>query len=441
MSVTVIAFLLIFFGGCTAALFIDTSYGILLYIFEYFLHPPGRWWSQNLPNLRYAFSIGIIIVISFLIQRKRYLGNRIFDVPQSKWLILFGIIIVLTWPIAVDQKEHEDFMVLFIKYILLFILIIKTIDTPQKFEKLIGVFLLGQFYLGWIVHDIGRTVEGRVEEMGTADARDANGLAAVMVVAVPYLIHYLIRGKKWQKLCSLPVIAFVLNALILINSRGAFLGILVSMSYYLLLVLKAPSYPKFNKAQVLVGITVGFLLFMYLADSIFWERMSTIIEQSEVTNRYTGRERIDFWFKTFDMLKDHPFGVGAMGYEKLSPQYLPPESLSSKTHTRAVHSIYFETMASYGYHGFLVFIVFLMSNFRYIWKLKRSLIQSNLYEPYHMVIAIEAAFVGHLISSVFVNRLYSEVLYWSSAFIASYGNIYFKRLNRSKYDETGSQQL
>lgn len=426
---TALVFIVIFITGCLAALFIDAYLGICLYVFEYFLHPPGRWWGENLPDLRYAFSIGVIIIISFVIRRHRYSANKIFDVPQTKWLLLFGIIIVLTMNIAVDQIEHMYFMTIFIKYLVLYILMIKIIDTPDKFQKLIGAFLLGQFYLGWIIYEVGRTAGGRVEGMGTADAKNANGLSAVLVVAVPFLIHYLITGKKWQKICTFIGVIFILNALILINSRGAFLAVLVSMTYYTLLSIKAPSFPKFNKLRLFGGIIAGVMFFLYLADPIFWDRMSTITSPPEDAEVYSGRERLNYWFTTFDMLADYPYGLGAMGYEKVSPEYLPPEVLSSLTQTRAVHSTYFQVLAEYGYHGLFVFIAFLLSNFRHIWRVKKTLIKKQYYEPYYLAIAIEAGFIAHLIAAIFINRLYSEVLYWSSAFIAIYGNIYLNRLN------------
>lgn len=430
--ITAIIFIIIFIVGCFAALFIDAYYGICLYLFEYFLNPPGRWWGSHLPHLRYAFTIGMTILISFVIRRHKYSENKVFDAPQTKWLLLFGVIIVLTMNIAVDQIEHMNFMTIFIKYIVLYILMIKIIDTPDKFQKMIGAFLLGQFYLGWIIYEAGRTSGGRVENMGTADAKNANGLAAVLVVAVPFLIHYLIIGKKWQKICTFFGVVFVLNALILINSRGAFLAVLMSMGYYVLLAIKSPSFPKFNKLRLLAGIAAGVLFFLFLADTVFWERMATITNTPENVEVYSGRERIDYWFKTFDMLEDHPWGLGAMGYEKVSPQYIDAEMLSRITQTRAVHSTYFQALSEYGYHGFIVFIAFILSNLRYIWRVKKKLIQEKYYEPYYMAIAIEAAFIAHLIAAIFINRLYSEVLYWSSAFIAIYGNIYLKKSEPSE---------
>lgn len=431
---TALVFIAIFIAGCLAALFIDAYFGICLYIFEYFLHPPGRWWGENLPDLRYAFLIGMTILISFVIRRHRYSENKIFDVPQTKWLLLFGIIVVLTMSSAVNKIEHMYYMTIFIKYIVLYILMIKIIDTPDKFQKMIGAFLLGQFYLGWIIYEVGRTAGGRVEGMGTADAKNANGLAAVLVVAVPFLIHYLIVGKKWQKVCTFIGTVFVFNALILVNSRGAFVAVLVSMTYYALVSIKAASFPKFNKLKLFGGIAAGVIFFMYLADPIFWERMSTITKPPEDVEVYSGRERLDYWLKTFDMLKNHPLGLGAMGYEKVSPEYFPPDVLSPYTNTRAVHSTYFQVLSEYGYHGFAVFIAFILSNLRYMRRVKKTLIQNKYYEPYYIAIAIETAFIAHLIAAIFINRLYSEVLYWSSAFIAIYGNIYLKKIKSSEND-------
>ena len=59
-----------------------------------------------------------------------------------------------------------------------------------------GAFLIGQFYLGWVAYEVGRSATGRLENLGGADSRDANGTAAVMIVAIPLLINYLIVGKK-----------------------------------------------------------------------------------------------------------------------------------------------------------------------------------------------------------------------------------------------------
>jgi O-antigen ligase len=432
IPISSLLFIVIFIVGCAATLLSDAVYGVYLYVFEYFLNPPGRWWGNYLPQIRYAFIIGVITIIAYLIRSRKYSANRIFDAPQTKWLMLFVIVMVCTLPIAVNTYDHKRFMIIFIKYFLLYLIILKTIDTPQKFDKLMGAFLMGQFYLGLLAYEVGRSATGRLEELGGADSRDANGTAAVMIVAIPILINYLIIGKTWQKIFALPILVFTLNAVILINSRGAFIGLIIAMVYYFFFSLKSPAFPKFNKGKVLLVVSVGIAIFVYLADPIFIDRMSTIAnsEHAEFTG-YTGRERIDFWFKTFDMLKDYPLGSGVWGYDNLSPAYLPPEALSANG-MRGVHSLYFQVLAEYGFHGFIIFAAFLLANFKFLWKLKSSLRRKEYYEPYYMVIALEASFLAILVAGIFISTLYMEINYWMAAFFATYGSMYFKKMQQDQ---------
>ncbi len=436
MPITALIFLLLFFVGCSAALLIDAVYGIYLYVFSYFLNAPGRWWGASLPSLRYSFIMGVIIILGFAVRSGRYSATKIFDAPQTKWLLMIGIVMILTSPIAANGYEHQKFLIIFWKYILFYILLIKLVDTPEKFERLMSVFLLGQFYLGWLAYQSGRA-SGQMDELGAADSRDSNGAAALMIVSVPILLNYLIIGKKWQKLCALPMLVFILNGIILINSRGAIVALGVSVLYYLFISMKAPSFPKFNKAKVLGTILVGVMILGYLSDPLFLEKMGTITQdENEYYQGYTGRERTFFWITTFDMVKDYPFGSGALGYDYRSAEYLAPELLDANTHTRAVHSLYFQVLAEYGYHGFILFIIFLFSCYRFMWKLRRSLKEAELHEEFYIAVSLEAGFLAVLIAGVFISTFYMEINYWMAAFFAAYGNIYRKQI--SQIDENAT---
>jgi O-antigen ligase len=426
MPVTAVIFLVLLLVGSFAAIFIDASYGILLYVLEYFLNPPGRWWGHAIPDLRYAFTVGIIVFISYMIRTKRYSKSKVFDIPQTKWLMLMVLLIVMTFPIAVSQTEHQKFMILIVKYAIFYYLVVKTIDTPIKFERLAWVFMAGQFYLGWLAYEMGRGASGRLEKLGGADSRDANSAAALLISAIPIALHYLIYGKRLQKIMSLIFLVFILNAVILVNSRGAFIGILVALSYYFICIAKSAALPKFDKIKVLSAFLVGGLLFLYLADPIFLDRMKTITLDEETTQGYTGRERIEFWMKSFDMVRDHPWGTGAFGYDYLSSQYLPAEVLNPRTRTRAVHSLYFQALAEYGYHGFFLYMIMLFSAFRFMWKARKYLKEKNMPYPITLGIAFESSLISILISGIFISTLYMEINYWLLAFLGAFGNIYYK---------------
>ena len=72
MSMTAIAFLVLFIGGASGALLVDPAYGIFMYVLGYFLTPKSRWWWSDLPDLRFAFLISIITMVGFLIRHKKY---------------------------------------------------------------------------------------------------------------------------------------------------------------------------------------------------------------------------------------------------------------------------------------------------------------------------------------------------------------------------------
>jgi O-antigen ligase len=137
-----------------------------------------------------------------------------------------------------------------------------------------------------------------------------------------------------------------------------------------------------------------------------------------------------FWLKTFDMLADHPLGVGLMGYQVLSPQYLPAEWLTGGV--RAVHSTWFEVLSSFGYQGFVMFMGYIGSTFLLARRVRKYLREKG--EQFHalQLVALEASFVGFLVAATFINRFYGEMLYWLPALIAVFANVYMIKPQREE---------
>ncbi len=72
--------------------------------------------------------------------------------------------------------------------------------------------------------------------------------------------------------------------------------------------------------------------------------------------------------------------------------------------------------------------------------MKKTLIQREYYEPCYMFITLQACFLAFLIAGLTQSRLYAEILYWISAFIAAYGNIYFKEIKRLGEDAVKKEE-
>ena len=417
MSKFVIAYVLTYMGCLAASFLIDVSWGVYFYQLNYFLNPTHRWWASGLPDLRFSFIIAVCILISYAIQNQRYKANRIFDTPQTKWLLANYILFALISFWAVWPEMHSKTLLNHTKLLVFLFIAYKVIDTPKKFDGMIWSFLLGSFYVGWVARSSPRDSMGRMEKLGPSDAPDANVFSAI-----PILLYYFVRLKSWQRVLPALFLAYIANALILMNSRGGVLGLIVGCAYMGVHIFFDKEVPAKNKAQLLVLTLFGFCAFVYLADPVFWERMGTI--EVEYHSDLGGGGRKFFWWKTFDLVKQHPLGVGTWGYQYLSPQFIPEKLLSQQGGLRAVHSLYFQSLAERGYVGFVVFMVLLLSSFRFLRNTRHNLRNKGELLLNYLGLSLESGFIAFLTASIFLSQLHAEILYWYMLFIACFCNIY-----------------
>ena len=85
------------------------------------------------------------------------------------------------WPVM-----HSNRLIAFIKLLIFLFIAYKVIDTPKKFEWMIWIYLVGNFYIGWVAHGIGRTGYGRLEGIGPSDSVASNDCAAAIVTSIPF---------------------------------------------------------------------------------------------------------------------------------------------------------------------------------------------------------------------------------------------------------------
>lgn len=421
MSISALAFIAIFCSGLFLCIVGAPFFGVLLYEFEYFLNPANRWWYQGLPDLRFSLTVAAVLFLSFWFRKAQFRENRILAIPQFRWLAAMTVLVCVTYFWAIDTTIHLDIMIRYLKFLFFIGIMYKVVDSAPKLESALGVYLAGIFYISWVGWQTGRTGAGRLESIGGPDCLNSNEAAAVLVTAIPLLIFYALYGKKlWVQGLALVAMAFTMNCLVLINSRGAILG-LICASAYLLIFMFRQKVGASMKIKILLGICGAAAAFLYLSDESFWERMKTLRVESDEPDDVPDR-RVHYWMATFKMLADNPLGLGGRGYHILSPYYLPPEWLTGGQ--RAVHSLWFEVLSEYGFQGLFVFLGFIFSSFLFMRKVRKHLKEQG--DRYHLLqsVALEAAFVAFLITTTFINRFYGEMLYWLPCFMAIFANVH-----------------
>jgi probable O-glycosylation ligase (exosortase A-associated) len=426
MSQTAFVWLVAYIASAFMA-FVNPAYGLFGYFLDYYAHPPLRWWGDELPDLRWSLIIAFITLVSVVIHQTKLLEFKNEPCRQAKWLIMLVLTSMLvTSTMAVVKDQSLDKTVELIKLAILYLLITKTIRTKEHFHYLILIQIVGVFLWGWTAFENPKRVDGRLTGIGGPDSIRDNGTAAHLLAIFPFIGVVFLEGKMWEKVVCLVAAAFALNAFVLCNSRGAFVGLLLTGLYTLLI-----TQGRLRRKMV-VGLSMGAVLFYGLMDPQFIERQRTIQNYEEDGS---ASSRIELWKGGLNLIKDYPLGVGGGGYDALSPVYAA-EIVEAYGNERTAHNTYVLVASEWGLPGLVFFVAFLISTFRELHRLRKisptTPGQTRLYlETY----AIELGLFSVLAAGIFTNRLYAEAIYWLPAFAAVIKNLYW-----NERQETSNRQ-
>lgn len=435
MSKFALLFLMVFFGGIIAALVYSGTAAFVIYQLVYFLNPDARWWSASIPGLRYSMIAVLLMILALMLNYREY--GKVTSwarMPVFKYMVALVILYYVAYLFAVNLPIHKAFTFEYAKLVIITLIAYKLIHSERALTACLWAYVTGATYIGYLAWSNGRNAQGRVEGIGMVDAPDANHTAAALVPAAVILMYYAWLGSMKVRLLAIFCGALIANGLVLINSRGSFLGVLVSLSIFLFFMMFSRYQRTGQRAAAIVLIVVGISGALYVTDDLFWERMQTL--QSEDQN-VSGASRTAFWMATFDMLDDHAMGVGIGGYEALAPIYMDDQTRGGVEH-RAVHSMWFQGLAELGWPGLILFLLLLLSLYRISRQTKRYLLEQENTEAYFKVLALECALIGYLVAGSFIDRFRAEILYWMILFLAAAVNVYYLQAQaRNEDSETG----
>lgn len=422
MSKFALLFLMVFAGGMVAALFYSGAAAFVLYQLVYFLNPDDRWWSAQVPGLPYSFIASALMLVVLAVNYKKLsIKSRWSSLPIFKYLTLLILFFYLAKFWAIAPVMHDKFSFIYLKLVIIIFVAYKLIDSEAALKASSWAYIIGCTYVGYLATSIGRNSGDRLDGLALPDGSDVNGVAAALVPAGVLLLYYAWMGNKKMRFLCFLFGAFVANGLVLFNSRGAFLGVVASCGLFLIYMMFSKYRQKGQRGLAIFIIFVGISGAVYVTDDLFWQRMSTLENPSEPGS---GSHRVLFWVTTFDMLEDHPLGMGVYGYNMLSPLYLTQEEREGVEY-KTVHSIWFQALSEVGWHGLIVFLLMLFSLYRVSNKAKKFVLAERQYQRYFHLLALEFALIGYLVTSTFINQFRAEILYWMLIFLAIGVKIYY----------------
>jgi O-antigen ligase len=256
---------------------------------------------------------------------------------------------------------------------------------------------------------------------------ERNSFAGAIVALLPiqiYCIHiYNWKFKKFSKIFLSVILFLFLSAVVLSDSRGAIVGLAVSIMIYVIVLSKTKAR-DFIIFSILVCISIFFL-----PKSLF-ERMSTIeisMEQTEKSAADRMRNMIGAWEGT----KDNPiYGMGPgcwiLEANNYTGRHLEP------------HCIWLKVSVEYGFPGLLLYIlIFIVTLFRL--NKYRMIARDNLgnNDIYLMATILAISLSASMVTQSFGNAVFSEFMWSLLAISNSLCNI-IKEENNFLYLPNGS---
>jgi O-antigen ligase len=391
-------------------------YGFSLYLLTFFMFPKFWWWGRDLPELRWNFYAAIVLAVATLAHWTMAEDRPKMPASVRALLILLAMnATMIHFFLAPNRAISEDTYVLLLKFTALLVAVTMAIRDRAELRIAMWSIVLGAAYIGYevTINERGSLSGGRLEGIGAAGVANANQLASLMATILPLTGALFLTGSRREKIAAFIVAPFILNVLLLCNSRGAFLATLAAGVVFVLCAVLGPSAKKARRGLVLGALAI----FLLLGDPDIINRFATVFVGGEEMDS-SAESRLVFWSAAVEMIADHPLGAGGDGFASAyGARYLAGPS-------RPIHNGYLTEAADWGIQGFVLRMLLVAS---VIAIARRTVRDRKLLQDGDAVIVgacLLTAMTAYLGTSVFGDYIDEEWGYWLIALILVYARLY-----------------
>jgi O-antigen ligase len=409
MALKTILFVLGFVGAAGGALFIPII-GVLGYVALYNIGPERQWWFAPIRELELRCSLILAVAtgIGMALHWKSLRYGKPFLHSQEKLLLVFlGLIWLSTFvgePTegAYTLVDHPS--VKMTKVVIFALMLTHVVTTMRRLDLLLWVLVAGSLAMGlqayWTPYS--EFSRGRIETVGGPDFTESNFLSAYLAAMIPLIGIQFLRSTWTGKLVCLVAGVFTTNAIVLARSRGALVGIAAGALTALFLA------PRKYRVTIAVGLVVAAAGGFYLMDPGYFFRAGTITVSQEQQDG-AAQSRLDVWEASVQMLRDHPWGIGAGNFFQTVGRY------NEKRAGLDAHNAFVRCYSELGVQGLLAFIALVgnaLWTLRRVMREVRRLPEENqkhaMWPSYGLAVSLATV----LTCTLMVTLLYVEALWW-----------------------------
>lgn len=406
-----------------------------LYLFTVILYLKPEIFGSIFSFLHVTRMIGFLTLIAFIFQAGKKGGIKYFNDAQSRWLVALGIVMCFSLSTSIWHGNTVDSLFNFVKIYVAYFLIINLISSLKQYRAIVWAMVASMACIGLVsirsYYSLGESLSG--ERMFGAYSgalfSDPNDMAMGFIMLLPFLYYDLFRGAFiLRKAVLLVLIGIFLLGIVLTQSRGGFIGLLVML---FMLWLK-------SKRKVLLAVLgiVILILGWQIAPQSYKDRMLTI--QTAAKNDEAATSRLDAWRAGMNMMTHHIFGVGAGNFGEGFVLYRPPDAVDVLGMRRVAHNMFIQVGGETGFAGFAIFIFLIGSSLTSLNKVKKALLKDRATKNEHareMALLADATFlslIGYCASGIFLSQAYNFVLYYLIGFSVVLKRLAFSDMNAER---------
>ena len=369
--------------------------------------------------LRLGLLTGGLALVAWLHAPGGFAEKIPLDAPIVRDVMLLVGLSVLTVPISIWPAHSVLYLFnVFLKTVLLFLLVIYWSRTIDDVRRLLWVYCLGSVSL--VIPGVLSGHAGQERYSLDQLSYDANDIALLQVMAIPLILYLYSTSGRYGRWISVGMVTLCLYGIILTQSRGGFLALVVVGG----LILWRSSMSRAAKLRI---AALGLLVFGVLAGTAWKERILTMWDPQTEYDQTAGG-RTDLWKASLVLLAKRPWGVGI-------DNFVTAEGLSHGGSGKwsAPHNTFFQVGVELGVVGLAIFIHMLARTLRSLRLIKISIKPPKLpvlvrrlpMRPprapaqeldesghlYQLAEALEMTLYGFIVAGFFLSHAYSAMLY------------------------------
>ncbi len=360
-----------------------------------------------------AFYFAIVTIAIYLPCQLATEGNLTILTTEVKAILAMTVIALLIIPISRDPGlAWFSFNDSFVKAVIIFIVLVNVVRTRSRLLGLMWLSFGIGIYLGYRAVDMYSKGQFSVEDYRIAvDVGgmfgNPNEMALHFVMMTPIVLVLAIASRTLlMRVVYLGMGILFIVANMVTFSRGGFLGLMATLG-----VLAWKLGRKYRLNVTVASLVLGGVIMIAAPGNYGLRMLSIFIPGLDPVG--SSDQRWNLLERSLLVTARNPWGIGIGNFPIVGYHHLQS------------HNAFTQVSAELGILGLIAYFVFMVSPFRKLGAIERTLFESKDHNWfYYLAIGLQASIIGYMVSSFFASVAYNWFIYYLIAHAVAFRRIY-----------------